>query len=466
MRSIGARIALWYAGAATATLAVLFVAGYILLQRHLLHGLDLLLDSEYQQIEALLGPDHSTLSAPFIEMRIRDTTDFAKTLFYIDIHRPGAGPVFRSTNLKGADIPDTGDGPAFTAQVPGIGEVRAAEFDMAPFDLMIATPTLTVREALKTYVEVCAGLLLAMLLASLLIGAWLSRLVLQPVRAIRDTANRIRSDNLSERIPVGQVRDEIADLGRLLNQMFDRLEESFDQIRRFTSDASHELKTPLSLIRLHAEKLLLDDSLANDQRDQVQEMLEEVDVLTRIIEDLLFLSRVDAHAISLDLQAHAPEPFLQGFEQDASALAEHHGMRFELEHEGSGQALFEPKWVRQVLLNLLTNAIRACGAGGRIRLRSQVGGEAWRLVLEDDGPGLSQEQRERMFERFVRFGAAGAERVPGTGLGLAICRSIVELHHGAIQARAGAGGRGLAMEITLPAAQPQPGYSASLNSAS
>ena len=86
-------------------------------------------------------------------------------------------------------------------------------------------------------------------------------MVLRPVRVIRETANRIRSDNLKERIPVGDVKDEISDLAQLLNQMFDRLETSFDQIRRFTAEASHELKTPLSLVRLHAERLLVDGDL-------------------------------------------------------------------------------------------------------------------------------------------------------------------------------------------------------------
>jgi signal transduction histidine kinase len=430
--------------------ALLFVAGYALLQRHLQHGLDLLNEAEFQQIEARLGPDYSTLSAPFIEMRIRETTDFASTLFYIDIHRPGIGAVFRSTNLNGMDIPDVPGKRHFSVALPGIGEVRAAEFHMPPFDVMIATPLQPVRDVMQTYVEVCAALLLAMLAASLMIGLWLSRLVLAPVRAIRDTANRIRSDNLSERIPVGDVRDEIADLARLLNQMFDRLEASFEQIRRFTSEASHELRTPLSLIRLHTEKLLGDEALQAPQRESLQDMLEEIDGLNRIIEDLLFLSRADAHAIALDLQTQDPQPFLQAFAQDALALAEHHGMRFELEHTGSGAAAFEPKWMRQVLLNLLVNAIRVSPPGGLIRLRSRLVDDAWHLSLEDQGPGLSDAQRERMFERFVRFAGPGAEKLPGTGLGLAICRSIVGLHGGRIEACAGQPGRGLDVEIRIP----------------
>ena len=450
MKSIGARIALWYACAATATLAVLFVAGYALLDRHLLHGLDLLNEAEFQQIESRLGPDYSSLSAPFIEMRIRETTDFASTLFYIDIHRKGTGVVFRSTNLNGKNIPDVPGERSFTSVVPDIGEVRAAEFHMAPFEVMVATPLQPVRDVMHTYVEICAALLLAMLAVSLLIGMGLSRLVLAPVRTIRDTANRIRSDNMSERIPVGDVRDEIADLARLLNQMFDRLEGSFEQIRRFTSEASHELKTPLSLIRLHTEKMLTDEALPVRHRESLQDMLEEVDGLNRVIEDLLFLSRADAHAIALALQTQDPQPFLQAFAQDAIALAEHHGMRFELEHTGSGEAAFEPKWMRQVLLNLLINAIRVSPPGGLIRLRSALDDGAWRLSLEDQGPGLTEEQRDRMFERFVRFAAPGVEKLPGTGLGLAICRSIVGLHGGRIEACPAQQGSGLDVEIRIP----------------
>lgn len=450
MKSIGARIALWYACAATATLAVLFVAGYVLLDRHLLHGLDLLNEAQFQQIEARLGPDYSSLSAPFIEMRIRETTDFASTLFYIDIHRKGTGVVFRSTNLNGKDIPDVPGERSFTVTVPDVGEVRAAEFHMTPFEVMVATPLRPVRDVMQTYVEVCIALLLAMLAISLLIGMGLSRLVLAPVRTIRDTANHIRSDNLSERIPVGDVRDEIADLARLLNQMFDRLEASFEQIRRFTSEASHELKTPLSLIRLHAEKMLADEALPAPHREALQDTLEEVDGLNRVIEDLLFLSRADAHAIALQLTTQGPLPFLQAFAQDAAALAEHHGMRFELEHAGDGEAPFEPKWMRQVLLNLLINAIRVSPAGGLIRLQSTLDDAAWRLSIEDQGPGLTEEQRERMFERFVRFAPPGVEKLPGTGLGLAICRSIVGLHGGQIRAKPAQLGPGLDVEIRIP----------------
>ncbi len=450
MKSIGTRIALWYACAATTTLACMSVVGYHFLENHLIHGLDLFNEAEFQQIEAHLGPDYRTLSVPFIEMRVRDIADFSYTLFYIEIDVPKKGAVFRSTNLNGQTIPDVRGEKRFITTIPDVGEVRATEFQKIPFEVTIATPMRPVRDLMSSYVEVSAMLLGGMLVISLGIGFGLSRLLLWPIRLIRDTANRIRSDNLSERIPVADVRDEISDVARLLNQMFDRLESSFAQIRQFTADASHELKTPLSLIRLHSEKMLADPELANHHRDAVQVQLEEVERLTRIIEELLFLSRADARVMQLKRTRQSPAVLLQSVSQDAAVLVEHHGMRFELEEQGDGQVAYELKWMRQVLLNVLTNAIHVSPAGGRIRLVSSLDAGTWRLEVLDEGPGLPASQRERVFDRFVRMGSPGAD-YHGSGLGLAICRSIVELHGGRISATAGPGDVGLRVIIEIPA---------------
>lgn len=447
-------MAVWYASAASVTLACLFVAGYMLLENQLIHGLDLLNEAGFKQIEAHLGADYRTLDAPSIERRIREITDYTSTLFYIDVHVHEKGTIFRSTNLSGHNIPDVPGLRRFTVQAGDLGELRVAEFLKMPFEVNIATPLRPVREVMKSYVQVCLLLLAAMLIASLVIGLGLTRLLLWPVRAMRDTANRIRSDNLSERIPVPEVRDEISDLARLLNQMFDRLESSFIQIRRFTADASHELKMPLSLIRLHAEKMLVDGGLSPAHREAVQIQLEEIARLNRIIDELLFLARADGNALKLDLKPQRPIALLQAFAQDASVLAEHHGRRFSWEHQGDGNVALEPKWMRQVLLNLLTNAIHVSPRGGLIKLTSFLNDGLWQVIVEDEGPGLSAKQREHLFERFVRL-ATPDNDYPGTGLGLAICRSIVDLHGGKISAVPGADGRGLRVLIEIPAQTPE-----------
>jgi signal transduction histidine kinase len=256
------------------------------------------------------------------------------------------------------------------------------------------------------------------------------------------------------------VQDEISNLARLLNEMFDRLELSFNQIRRFTAEASHELKTPLSLVRLHAEKLLVEGGLTPVQEESVQMQLEEIARLNKIIDELLFLSRAEAHAVRLDFRREDPAELLKLFEQDARALAEHRGMGFSVETAGRGLVDFDPKWLRQVLLNLLQNALNVSPPGGRVSLASVFTMDVWRVALEDQGPGVPAAQRERIFERFVRLETSVARETKGSGLGLAISRSIIGLHRGIIRAEAGHAGAGLRVIFELPlcpvAATPAP----------
>lgn len=450
MKSIGARLALWYAAASTVTLACLFVVGYYLLRGYLIHGLDLLNQSEYQELGARLGADVSALNSAQIEQRIRDTTDAAAVLFYIDIHRHGTGTIFYSSNLNGRALPDVKGAHRYDVSWDH-GPLRVAEFILPPYDVTIATPATHVGEVMEGYAEVAAALLALMLAVSIAIGLALSRLALRPVRLIRATASRIGSENLSERIPVPDVKDEIADLARLLNAMFDRLEASFKNVRRFAADASHELKTPLSLVRLHAEKLLSSATLGHEGEEGVQTLLEELLRVNGTIDDLLFLSRAESRSIVLQLAAHDAAALLANFNIDAQVLAEHHGVRFSYSHAGDGAPICEPRRIRRVLLNLLTNAINASPAGGHIRLRSSAGNALWRVELEDEGPGVPDAEREHIFDRFVRLKSAADPKLEGTGLGLAICRGIIELHDGRISAEAGSAGRGLKVVFEVPA---------------
>jgi signal transduction histidine kinase len=339
-----------------------------------------------------------------------------------------------------------------------IGELRVAEFILGPFDVTVATPLGSVRAAMRDYRRICLWLLAVMLAISGAIGLGLSRLALRPVRAIRKTASHISSDNLSERIPVAQVRDEISELALLLNQMFDRLESSFQQIRRFTAEASHELKTPLSLIRLQAEKLLVQGNLDTADEESVHVQLEEVSRLSQIIEELLFLSRAEARDIRLELAPQDPGSILGVFDQDARVLAEHRGMRFVYAHQGSGTVLVEPRWLRRVLLNLVMNALNASPPGGVVSLNSVIQLDQWRVSLDDQGSGVAPEHREKIFERFFRLAPAN-DAQDGSGLGLAICRSIISLHGGKIWAESSPDSSGLRVVFAMPIARQSAAHS-------
>jgi len=450
MKSIRARLTILYAVSATFTLAFLFAAGYSLLESRLIEGLDLLNASEFAQLEAHLGRDYGALTPEAVNTRIRETSEYASVLFYINVQSRDTRGLFYSNNLHRQIIPDVPGKAKYDTEVPGVGELRVDEFVTKPFDVVIGTSLAPVRDALKVYVEVCSALLLGMLLASILIGLGLSHIMLSPIRLIQETAGRIGFDNLSERIPVSDVQDEISDLARLLNQMFDRLETAFNQVRRFAAEASHELKTPLSLIRLHAEKLVIDGRLSPEHEDAVLVQLEELDRLSRFIDELLFLSRAEAHAVTFELKRQNPAAFLDVFQQDAAALVEYRHRNFSYSHTGDGFVAFEERWIRQVLLNLLSNALAVTPSQGWIWLRSVLTDGVWRVSMEDQGPGVPPDQRERIFERFVRLPTPDMEE-RGSGLGLAICRSIIGLHKGIIFSDTGERGIGLRVVFEIPA---------------
>ena len=451
MKSIASRSAVWYAISATATLAVLSVAGFYAMQNGLIRGLDLLNSSEFRRIETRLGPEYASLSSEAINERIRDTTDSASVLFYIDIHVQGVGTLFKSSNLHGNTIPDIRGQHEFNSVVPGIGELRSAEFLLPPFDVTIGTPLTPVRDVMRGYVEILVALVAVMLIISSAIGFAISHFALRPVRLIEATANRIRSDNLSERIALENLDDEVSNLARLLNQMFDRLESSFKQVQRFTAEASHELKTPLSLIRLQGERLMIEGGLSATQEDAVQAQLDEVARLNRIIEELLFISRAEAGAITLEKRAMIPSDFLNSFAQDARVLTEHQGLHYAQTQDGDdGTASFDAKWIRQVLLNLVSNAMNASPPGGTIQIESSVSGPFWRVAVEDDGSGVEATARTKIFDRFVRLARSDSQTDGGSGLGLAICRSIVELHAGRIWAESAGAARGLRVVFEIP----------------
>jgi len=449
MKKIGTRIAVWYALSATMTLAILFGVGYLLLKNYIFHDLDLLNRAEFKQLSARLGPQPRTLTPDIIDQRIRETANYGSVLFYINIDYPKHGMLFYSNNLDGRPIPDVPHKHVYNASVPGIGELRVSEFLLPPFDVTIGTPTRQMRQSLDAYVEVCIALLVFMLVASLAIGLGFSRLILSPIRAIGTTAKRIRSDNLDERIKVESVEDEISDLASLLNQMFDRLELSFKQTQQFASEVSHELKTPLSLVRLNAEKILAEGKLGRDDEDAVLVQLEELGRINQMIDELLFISRTEARGVRLNLVPQDPSAFLRNLENDVLALAEHEGMRLEFSHQGHGMVAMEEKWIRRLLFNLLSNAIKVSPPGGLIRIDSSLGEGVWRLCVRDEGPGLTKEQCEKAFDRFVRFNVPDGNN-EGSGLGLAICRSIVELHGGRIHAFSNPDEPGLRVIFEMP----------------
>src|SRR5262249_5894952 len=160
--------------------------------------LDELNETQFKHLRATLGKDYAKLTPPEIDDRIRQATESASSLFYVDMHGPMTNRFFRSRNLQGQSIPDLVGQNMYSIGVEGIGEVRVGEYRLAPFDVMVATPLSPVHDLMAGYRQVFFGLLGLALVLSIVIGYGLSQVILRPVRVIQATANRIRSDNLAE----------------------------------------------------------------------------------------------------------------------------------------------------------------------------------------------------------------------------------------------------------------------------
>lgn len=453
MKSFTVRLTLQFAALVTATTAAVLVAGGFLLDHENERGLELLHAIEARELGELIGRD-SALTATDIADRIKHDADSDAALFVIQVATARGDVVFRSDNLGDTILPDLPDDePHWTTSVPLLGRVHLTEATHGPWRIHIGSPLEPSERLLRDYIRISVPLVFGAALLSVALGYAFSRATLRPVRAIESIAQRIRADQLSDRIPVPAGHDELASLTTLLNQMFDRLQSSFEQVRRFTADASHELKTPLALIRLNAEKLRSRAQQDPECAATVTDILEEIARLQHMIDRLLFLAQTESGAFAPALRPLAIQTLITDFAADATALAEDRNTRFAVGRNEPGELRGEPDLLRQLLLNLVGNAVAASPPGTLITLDSfPAVDDHWHFMITDEGPGLSPAQLERVFDRFARFESpdAASSKPRGHGLGLAICRSIAELHHGTIRLENRPDRSGLRVTVELP----------------
>ncbi len=450
--TLSVRLAFASALIASAAVAVLCAVGYPLYKGVLLREFDQRITLEYRQIRAQLAAGDPHLTARELRQTIRAMSGDGSVRIYVRQRPPRHLHDLSSGRFGKRPPPATGPLHRYNARVSGVGPLRMETFDLPPFELAIGVSLREVYADLRHFVEICAALFVAMLGVGALVGFSVGWLTTRNVQRMRAAILRFGPGSLNERIPGAGAGDEIAELAFALNQMFDRLEQAFERLRRFTGEASHEIKTPLTLIRLQAERLLL-KGLSADNEAAVQMQLEELTRLKHIIEDLQFLARAETSAITLRVKIQCPEAFLHAFAEDARVLAEHRSRRFELQCDACVPVAFEPERIRQVLLNLLINALNASPPGELVVLRSQVCSGVWRVSVEDRGSGVPAAERERIFERFARSNGAATDD-QGSGLGLPIARSIITLHRGRIWAEPGRTGGGLKVVFEIPLGDP------------
>ncbi|MGV9310973.1 ATP-binding protein [Streptomyces sp. NPDC003691] len=256
--------------------------------------------------------------------------------------------------------------------------------------------------------------------------------ILRPVRLVRTTAAQLTEQDLTQRIPV-QGRDDIAALAETFNAMLDRLERAFAAQREFVDDAGHELRTPITIVRGHLE-LMGDDPAEREQTVRI--VMEELDRMSRIVEDLLLLAKAERPDFV------APEPVQIGeLTADVFVKARALGERnWQLAEAVDAEVMLDPQRITQAMVQLAQNAVQHTTTGQRVSIGSRDEGDRIELYVADSGPGVQPQDAQVIFERFRRGTARRGSRATGAGLGLAIVKAIAEGHGGHVELRPTEGG--------------------------
>jgi len=293
-----------------------------------------------------------------------------------------------------------------------------------PFDQALDNFRLTEQEFLPLLVVIAS-----------LLGYWLSGRALSPVSRITKSAARIGVQDLSQRLEVPRAQDELRHLTETLNAMLGRIESSVNRIRQFTADASHDLRTPVALIRTNAELALRRPRTDAEYRETLSRILGTSEETTKLIEKLLTLARTDAGVASLHFSPVPVGPCLRKIAGEARVLAA--GKNIYLMEELAAEpahVLADTAALERLLITLLDNAVKYTPENGNVCLRSYAENDFLVVEVQDSGIGIAESDLPNIFERFYRADQTRTRRVGGTGLGLSIAKWIAEAHRGSIRA--------------------------------
>jgi len=264
-------------------------------------------------------------------------------------------------------------------------------------------------------------------------GWWLMNRALAPVTTLTEAARRVTDSNLNKELPRSLNGDELDQLTAVLNDMTGRLHQSFKRIREFTLHASHELKTPLTILCGEAETEMHDASLSLAEQERSSNRLEELRRLARIVDGLTLLAKADSGLIPLAAAPVHLEELVRDSFADTQVLAQESGLSVKLTACEEAIVQGDPHRLRQLLLNLVDNAVKYNEQGGSVVMELRGRNGTAEFTITNTGPGIATEALPHVFERFYRGDSAHSHEADGCGLGLSIAEWIVTAHRGTIQ---------------------------------
>ncbi|MDE0204658.1 MAG: ATP-binding protein [Candidatus Tectomicrobia bacterium] len=461
--SIRARLTLWYSALLTVSMLILAGAAYALLWYGSIQDMDDALQGVARALERQAPRRENPFVPADVDALFRRFFGFSPWDRFVE-RRALAGPV----------VPPRPGTPSGTLPLSAEARRNAAAGretyetveGLAEYPVRVLTKPLVAGGRVRNVIQVgmsqenlyatrrrflwvmTAVLPLGLLLAAG--GGWaLARRALAPVERMAEAARRISAERLAERLEESGTGDELDRLSRVLNAMLERLDMSFRQVRQFSADASHELQTPLTILQGELEVALRTPRSPQAYRESITSALQEIDRLATLVEGLLLLARADAGVLRLDLKPIDAAQLLAEVYERMRIVAQTRSVVLDLDELKPHLVLGDGERLRRLLLNLVDNAIKYTPAGGRVILSLQRLNDRACLSVRDTGIGLSEGEKEQVFQRFYRAGAARDHGAEGSGLGLCIAMSIVEAHGGTLEVSSRVG-EGSTFRVCLP----------------
>ena len=457
LRTIRARLTLWYTSLLTLSFLVLGGTGYGLLSYTLSKEADAALRGVARTLAERAGGGTQTFIPSEIDEVFRRFFGFSPLEHYFQNFLP------ESPSSRGGKLPlseqalkNASRGIPTFETLEGLGPypVRVLTWPMVRAGrvsgvIQVGMSRENLDKTLRRFLWVMAGIFpVALLFAGG--GGWtLARKALKPVDQMTETARRISAEHLDRQVQGSGVGDELDRLAQTLNEMLGRLNVAFQEVRQFSADASHELQTPLTILKGEIEVGLRSPRRPEEYQAILRSALEETNRIARLVEGLLLLSRSDAGVLRMDRRAVNLKNLIEEVIQEVQPLAGSRSVNLRVGPMEPAQIQGDPDHLRRFLLNLVDNGIKYTQPGGSVEISLRIDGKWASLQVSDTGIGISGEDQEKVFRRFYRTAAARARDGSGAGLGLAIARSIVEAHGGRIQVES-AVSKGSLFTIFLP----------------
>jgi signal transduction histidine kinase len=428
VKTLRARIALWTVAVVSGAL-ILFGGGAAWnLRKELVKNLDIELEVDGRNLFSEIKEQPGDWSGhKGGEAFLKEESN---PVDYVEVQDHAGRVLYRSANLHNQEVfrAQNGNQP-YEISVDG-RRLRFREFETGRIRLVLGKDLASVRLAL---VELASAYLLTLPFVLIAVGAggwWIAHRATTPLKAITRQAEKISASDLHQRLAAPISQDSIGHLTVVLNEMFDRLERSFEQVTRFTSDASHELKTPIALMRAQLETMLGSQAITPPRRELLSDLIEQCSQLSQIVDGLLFLSRADDRRLAIEQGPVDLVALVHELREDAEILAAQARLTLEFQLPAQLVVIGDARLLRRAVMNLIDNAIKYNRAGGSVVLAGSTNGENAVLTVRNTGPSIALAAREKVFERFYRSDFSHTKEKGGHGLGLSIAREIARAHRG------------------------------------